>query len=202
MQKKNFLRIYRMALIGILSAVAAVLMLLEFPVSFLAPPFYELDFSEIPIIIGAFAMGPVEGVIMEALKIVLNLLFNGTITAGIGELANFLIGVSYVLPAAIFYRIRKTKKVATVGLIVSTVFVVAISAVLNAFVLLPFYANGGSLQAFIDMGNKVNGHVNDLLSFTLLCVVPFNLLKFVTDTVVTLLVYKKVSRILKNPMER
>ena len=191
-----------MALIGILSAVAAVLMLLEFPVSFLAPPFYELDFSEIPIIIGAFAMGPVEGVIMEALKIVLNLLFNGTITAGIGELANFLIGVSYVLPAAIFYRIRKTKKVATVGLIVSTVFVVAISAVLNAFVLLPFYANGGSLQAFIDMGNKVNGHVNDLLSFTLLCVVPFNLLKFVTDTVVTLLVYKKVSRILKNPMER
>ena len=202
MQKKSFLRIYRMALIGILSAVAAVLMLLEFPISFLAPPFYEMDFSEIPIIIGAFALGPVEGVIMEALKIVLNLLFNGTITAGIGELANFLIGVSYVLPAAIFYRIRKTKKVATVGLVISTVLVVVVSAFLNAFVLIPFYAHGGSIQAFIDMGNKVNGHVTDLFSFTLLCVVPFNLLKFVTDTVVTLLVYKKVSRILKNPMER
>ena len=90
--------------IAMLSAIAVVLMLFEFPLPFIAPPFYELDFSEVPVLIGAFALGPWAGVIIEAIKILLNLVINGTITAFVGEIGNFIIGVAFVLPAALIYN--------------------------------------------------------------------------------------------------
>ena len=86
-----------MVKVSMLSAVSVVLMLFEFPIPFIAPPFYELDFSEVPVLLGAFALGPLAGVVIELLKILLNLLINGTITAGVGEFANFVIGISFVL---------------------------------------------------------------------------------------------------------
>ena len=93
-----------MTKIAMLSAAAMVLMLFEFPLPFVAPMFYELDFSEVPVLVGAFALGPVAGIAIEFLKILVNLLINGTITAGVGELANFLVGVSFILPAELIYK--------------------------------------------------------------------------------------------------
>ena len=96
-----------MAKVGVLSAMATVLMLFEFPLP-IAPSFYELDFSEVAVLIGSFALGPLAGVLIEFIKILINLLINGTDTLFVGELANFLMGCAFVLPAALVYCRKKT----------------------------------------------------------------------------------------------
>lgn len=96
--------------VAMLGAISTVLMLFEFPLPFLAPPFYELDFSEVPVLIGAFAMGPVAGIAIEAVKVLLNFVLNGTITAGVGEVANFIVGCAFLLPASFLYRRKKQGK--------------------------------------------------------------------------------------------
>lgn len=198
----SFYHLYRMALVAILTAIAEVLMLLEFPVWFV-PPFYKIDFSEFPIIIGALALGPVEGVVMELLKNLINLLINGTDTAFVGEFANFLMGVSFVLPAALIYARKKTKKRAVIGLVCSTVAAVVVGSLLNAYILLPMYCKGGfTMEAIIEMGTKANSAVKSLQTFILFGVAPFNLLKYTIVSVLTLISYKRISRILKNPLER
>ena len=93
---------------AMLSAISVILMLFEIPLWF-APSFYEIDFSEVPVLIGAFALGPLAGVVIELLKILLNLAINGTMTMFVGEFANFLIGIAFVVPAAIIYQRKKTK---------------------------------------------------------------------------------------------
>ena len=105
--------------IGMLAAISVVLMLFEIPLPF-APSFYEIDFSEVPVLIGAFAMGPVAGAAIELVKILLNLVITGTDTAGVGELANFIIGCSLCLPAAIIYKRKKTRKGAMIGMVAGT----------------------------------------------------------------------------------
>ena len=123
-----------MVKVAMLSAVSVVLMLLEFPIPFIAPPFYEFDFSEVPVLIGAFALGPIAGVTIEFIKILLNLLINGTITGGVGEFANFLVGVSFILPVEFVYMRKKTKKNAIIGMIVGGIIMVSIACVINAFI--------------------------------------------------------------------
>ena len=130
-KSKSFVRLYRIALIGILTAIAVVLMMFEFPLLWIAPGFYKMDFSELPIIIGALALGPVEGIVMEFLKNLLNILLQGTVTVGIGEFANFAMGVCYVLPAALIYAFKKTKKRAVIGLIIATFMCAILGALLN-----------------------------------------------------------------------
>lgn len=183
--------------IALLAASATLLMLFEIPLWF-APSFYEIDLSEVAVLIGAFAMGPIAGVMIEAIKIILNLLFNGTITAGIGELANFLIGCSLIVPAALIYRSKKSIKTAIIGIGVGIVLMAATGALCNAYLLLPVYAGvfGMPLSALVEMGSKVNSGITDLRSFILLAVVPFNLLKGVMTAAVTLLLYKRVSPLL------
>ena len=107
------------AKVGVLAAVASVLMLLEFPLWF-APNFYELDFSEVPVLLGTFALGPGAGAMIELIKILINFVLNGTDTGGIGEFANFLIGCSFIVPAGFIYKKHKTFKTAIFGLIVGT----------------------------------------------------------------------------------
>ena len=114
-------------------------MLFDIPLPF-APSFYKIDLSEVPILIGCFAMGPAAGVAIEALKILLNFIISGTITAGVGEVANFAIGCSMVLPAGLIYRYHKTRKQAIIGMATGTVSMAVIGGLLNAFVLLPAYA--------------------------------------------------------------
>ena len=96
--------------VGMLAAISTILMLFEFPLPFLAPGFYELDFSEVPILIGAFALGPVAGVLTELVKVLLNLVVNGTQTAFVGEFANFVMGCMFVLPASLIYKMKKSRR--------------------------------------------------------------------------------------------
>ena len=95
--------------VGMLAAISTILMLFEFPLPFIAPGFYELDFSEVPILIGAFALGPVAGVLTELVKILLNLVINGTNTAFVGEFANFVLGCAFVVPASVIYKRKKNR---------------------------------------------------------------------------------------------
>jgi riboflavin transporter FmnP len=183
--------------VGILGAVATVLMLLEFPLWF-APSFYELDFSEVPVLLGAFALGPAAGAMIELVKILINFVVNGTDTGGVGEFANFIIGCSFIVPAGYIYKRNKSFKTAILGLVVGTLTLAVAGAFLNYYLLLPLYAKiyGYPIQAFIDMGHALNPAITDLKTFVLYAVVPFNLLKGVIVSAMVILIYKKLSPIL------
>ncbi|MCR5684111.1 MAG: ECF transporter S component [Lachnospiraceae bacterium] len=197
-KKNESYRIGRMTTIGMLSAIAIILNLFSFPLWF-APSFYKIDFSELPVIIGTLALGPVAGVTIETVKIVLNLVLNGTNTAFVGEIANFVMGCAFVVPAGIIYYCRKNKKTALIGLIIATVFSVTAGSLLNAFVLLPAYAQafGMPVQAFIDMGAALNSGIKSMTSFILLAVVPFNFIKYGLVSLMTMLIYKPISKVIK-----
>ena len=184
--------------IGMLAAISVVLMLFEIPLPF-APSFYEIDFSEVPVLIGAFAMGPVAGAAIELVKILLNLVITGTDTAGVGELANFIIGCSLCLPAAIIYKRKKTRKGAMIGMAAGTALMVVIGCLINAYVMLPAYsaAFGLPIDALVQMGTAVNPSITSLSTFVILAVAPFNLLKAVLVSLIVLLIYKKISPIFK-----
>lgn len=187
----------KVAQIGMLAAIATVLMLFEIPLPF-APSFYELDFSEVPILIGCFAMGPAAGACIELIKILLNFIINGTMTAGVGEIANLLIGCSFVIPAGIIYRKMHSKKGALIGMVTGTLFMTFVGCFLNAYILLPTYAKAFEMpiDALVGMGTAVNAHITNLFTFVAFAVAPFNLLKGVLVSFIVLLVYKKISPIL------
>ena len=190
----------KMAMIGMFSAVAMILMLFEFPLPF-APSFYELDFSEIPILVGTFAFGPAAGVMMEFIKILLKLFIKGTSTAFIGDLANFAVGCSFILPASAVYAFKKSKKNAIVACVVGTFVLTVFGTAFNAVYLLPAFAEfyGWPLDKLIAMGTAVNPLVQEgnIVSFVAACVAPLNLIKGVSVSVVTMLIYKPLSPIIK-----
>ena len=195
---KNKNKIRMMAQIGMLSAIAVVLMLFEIPLPF-APSFYEIDFSEVPVLIGSFAMGPLAGAAIELVKILLNFAINVTTTAGVGELANFLIGCEMVVPAALIYKKKHTRTGAIVGMVTGTLFMAFVGCFLNAFVLLPTYAKafGMPIDALVGMGTAVNSHITSLTTFVIFAVAPFNLLKGFLVSLIVFLIYKKISPIFK-----
>lgn len=209
-QKKNgtkepIFNTRKVAMIGMFSAIAVILMLFEFPLPF-SPGFYKLDFSELPILIGAFAFGPAAGVMMEFVKILLNLVFTGTTTAFVGELANFTVGCSFILPASIFYYFRKTKKNAIVACVVGTLILTVFGTAFNAVYLLPAFAElfHMPMDELIAMGAKVNPMVSEgsVVSFVAACVAPLNLIKGSSVSIATLLIYKRISPILKSGMNK
>lgn len=191
----------KMAVIGMFSALSAILMLFEVPLP-LAPPFYKLDFSELPILVGTFAFGPMAGVMMEFIKIFLKVCVKGTSTALVGELANFSVGCSFILPASAVYAFRKTKKNAIVACVAGTLVMTIFGTAFNAVYLLPAFSKlyGMPLEAILEMGVAVNPLVKsgDILSFVAACVAPLNLIKGASVSVVTLLVYKPLSPIIKS----
>ncbi len=188
-----------MVKVSMLGAVAMVLMLLEFPLPFIAPPFYEFDFSEVPVLIGAFALGPIAGVVIELIKVLLNLLTNGTITAGVGEFANFLIGISLVLPAGLIYKGCKDKKHAVLGLVAGSAVMVILGCFINLYILVPTYGKALNMpmDAFVKMGSVIHPSIDSLWKLVVLCVAPFNAVKAAAASVVTMLIYKHISPILK-----
>ena len=196
MNKKNKTR--NRVSIAMLAAVAVVLMLFKFPLPFL-PPFYKIDASELPVIIGAFAMGPWAGALIELIKILLNLLLDGTTTAFVGEFANFLIGCSYVVPASLVYYYRKSKKNAVLGLVLGTVTCAVVGCLLNAYLLLPAYSKAFhmEIEALIAMGTAANKAIDSMFTFVLFATAPLNILKCGLVSVFTMLIYKPISRILK-----
>ncbi|MGI5988807.1 MAG: ECF transporter S component [Lachnospiraceae bacterium] len=192
-------KVSHLVIIAMFTAISVVLMYIDFPLPFLAPPFYRIDFSEVPILIGAFMLGPCAGVMMEALKNLLMLVVKGTSTAFVGELANFIVGCLLVVPASIVYHFHRTKKRAVISLIVGTVCMTAGGVILNAVYLLPKYSElyGMPVSAFIEMGSAINSSVNDIYSFVAICVGPFNLVKAVIVSIIVMLLYPHLSRFLK-----
>lgn len=193
-------KIREMTIIAMMGAVATILMLFEVPLPFLAPPFYELDLSELPVLIGAFALGPVAGILIELVKVLLNLLINGTSTAGVGEFANFLMGCSFILPASFIYHRKKDKKHAMIGMATGTIFMAAVGCVINAFILLPAYSAGLGIpmDTLVGMGAEINPAINNVMTFVILAVAPFNLIKGIVVSVLTLLLYKRISGLIKS----
>lgn len=191
-------RVRKMAQVGMLAAIAVVLMLFEIPLPF-APSFYEIDFSEVPVMVGCFAMGPVAGAAIELIKILLNFAINGTTTAGVGEIANFLIGCALVVPAALIYRWKRTRTGAIIGMAAGTLIMTFVGCFLNVFVLLPTYAAafGMPIDALVGMGTAVNSSIDSLTTFVIFAVAPFNLLKGVLVSLIVFLIYKKISPIFK-----
>ncbi|MDO4593815.1 MAG: ECF transporter S component [Tissierellia bacterium] len=186
-------KIVKMAILG---AMAYILMFIQFPVPF-APPFMKVDLADVPALIGGFALGPVYGVIIEFIKCVLNL--SKTMTAGVGELSNFIVGSLFVLVSSVIYRRNKTMKNAVVAMTAGLLVMTAAATISNAFVIFPLYGKimGISLQGFVDMVSGVNSLVKSYLTLMLLSIVPFNIVKGIIELAVTTLLYKKVSPILK-----
>ena len=182
--------------IGMLGAVSVVLMMFEIPL-FFAPSFYKIALSEIPVLIGTFAMGPVAGMFIELIKVVLHMLFKGSSTAGVGDFANFLIGCAMIVPAGLIYKKKHNRTGAIVGMISGTLFMTILGCFLNAYVLLPAYAKAFQMpmDALVGMGTAVNSHITSVTTLVIFAIVPFNLLKGVLVSLIVFLIYKKISPI-------
>lgn len=182
---------------AIFSAMAGVLMLVEIPL-FFAPSFYKIDLSELPVLICTFYLGPVAGVVTELIKVLIKLLLKGTSTAFVGDFANFAVGCSFVLPASIVYHARPSKKSALTGMIVGTLVMTIFGSAFNAIYLLPKFAElfGMPLDVIVGMGTKVNAAITSVPTLVLFAVVPFNLLKGVVVSLLTFLLYKRISPLL------
>ncbi len=187
-----------MVQVAMLAAVAVILMMFEIPLPF-APAFYKIDLSEVPVLIGCFAMGPLAGVIIEFLKIILHLLIYGTTTAFVGDIANFVIGCAFVLPAAWIYVRIHTRRGAIIGMVTGTVCLIVIGCFVNAYVLLPAYAAAFDmpLDSIVAMGTAINSSINGVTTFVILCVAPFNLVKGVVVSLIVFFLYKRISPLLK-----
>ena len=180
--------------ISILSAMAFIIYFIEFPIP-VFPQFLQLDFSDIPALLGAFAMGPMAGVAIELIKNALHLL--RTSTLGIGELANFIVGAAFAATSGAIYKHLKTRKVAFISLISGTLVMAITASVANYYIFLPLYEKYlFPISAIIGMASKVNSAVVDLNTLIVFSILPFNLFKGVVISVITFLMYKRVSPIL------
>lgn len=186
----------RVCIIAICGAIAALLHILDFPLLFLAPDFYKLDFSELPVMLCGFFLGPSSAVFCEVIKILLKLLLKGTSTAFVGDFANFVVGCSLVLPAVIIYHTKKSRNSALIGCAVGTVVLTVIGSLFNAIYLLPKFSQlyGIPMDAIIGMGTIINGGITNITSFVTLAVAPLNLVKGTMISILTVLLYKRVAR--------
>lgn len=184
----------KLVLTALLGAMSALLMVLEFSVPF-APTFVKFDFSDLPMIIGGFLMGPLSGVAIAMIKIILSTMIRGTTTMFVGELSNLVLSIAFVLPASYFYQRHKTKASAIKGLIIGTVIASVLAIVSNLFVIFPLYASlfGISLQDILKMAMVTNPLVSSMTTMMIFSLLPFNLLKYGVISVVTLVIYKKLS---------
>lgn len=194
-QKRQVSPARRICVISLSAAIAAILYMMDFPLPFLAPGFYKLDLSELPVMLCGFFLGPSAAVVCEGGKVLLKLLLKSTSTAFVGDLANFVVGCSFVLPAAIWYHIRKSRHSALAGLILGTLCMTVFGSLFNAVYLLPKFAQlyGMPLDAIIAMGSEIWSGVRNISTFVLLCVAPLNLVKGALVSLLTMLLYKKVA---------
>ena len=201
--RKAFSNTHYITYTAIFASLAGVLMFIEIPL-FFAPSFYKIDLSEIPILICTFYLGPVAGVAAELIKVLVKLLLKGTSTAFVGDFANFTVVRSFVLPASMVYHARPGRRSALVGMLVGTLVMTVFGSAFNAIYLLPKFAAlyGMPMEAIIGMGTKINPSITSVSTLVLFAVVPFNLLKGVVDSLLTFLLYKRISPILHRGDER
>ena len=187
-----------MVKISVLGVIAFILMFFELALVWLAPPFMKLDISDLPALIGAFSLGPMAGVIIQLLKNLLNLLVEGSTTGGVGELANFIVGSAFVYTAGAIYYKKRDFKNAIIGLGVGTIVMTIVISFANYYFIFPFYAKlfGLPIDDLVGMGTAINGRIVDMKSMVIYAIVPFNLLKGLVLSALTILIYKRVSPIL------
>ncbi len=188
----------RLTLTAMFGALAAVLMLFSFPI-FFTLPFINLDISDVPVILGTYMLGPLWGIVIAFVKIALNFVLNGTTTVGIGELANLLFTLAYILPAGIIYRYRRTRQGAVLSLIAGTLIASAAAVILDWFVVFPFYISVSSsltMDAVIGMASKANPMVSGAGTMMLLSVFPANLLKYTLASVITFFAYAPLRKLI------
>lgn len=194
-QKKSSIQNVRtLTMTAVLSAIAFVLAFFEFPVP-LSPSFARMDLSDLPALIGAFAYGPAAGILIELVKNVLQLLTSST--GGIGELANFVMGSSFVAAAGLIYKFHKTKKTAMLACLIASVVMGIVAAIVNYFILLPVFEAFMPLDQLIASFGEFIPFIKTKLDVVLFNAFPFNLLKGIGISIVTMLLYKRLTPILK-----
>lgn len=197
-KNNNRSKIRFIAVTGILSAASAILMMLSFSVPFM-PSFIKMDFSELPALIASYCMGPLSGVLVCLIKNLINLPM--TTTGGVGELSNFVLGCCLVLPAGLLYRYRKNRKFALIGALVGSLTMALVSLPSNYFVMYPIYTKFLPLDKIIGMYQAIFPGVNGLFSCLLIFNVPYTFLKGALDTLLTFLLYKRISPLLKGKQQ-
>lgn len=176
--KTKTLNTNRFIKLSLLSAIAVILMYIDFPVIPIFP-WLKIDLSDVPALMGAFAFGPLAGVIIELMKNLLILIVKGTGTGFVGELANFLVGVSLVWPAALVYKKNKTKKTAILGMVLGVLCIEVVGILANVYLLLPAYGMAMSKT--------------ELMQYVTVGLIPFNGIKSILVCGITYALYKKVS---------
>ena len=196
---KRTMNTRKLVYIGLLAAVATVLMYLELPLTFLfMPPFLKLDISGVPTLIGTFLFGPAAGIFITLVKDLIHLLSSQT--GGVGELSDFLIYVAFSLSAGFLYRFHKTKKGALLACLTGTVVVTLVGALTNLFLIIPFYSKVMPIDAIVSACNAVNPMIDSINAYILFGAMPFNLIKGLIISALTFLTYKKLSRLMKEPV--
>ena len=189
--RKN-LSVQYLTRIAVLTALASILFLIEIPVV----AFYQLDLSNLPVLLGAFSMGPVPGLIILLLKSLIGMLHSSS--RYVGELADFIMGAAFVLPAALIYRRHKTRNTALIGMAVGTVVMIVVAVLVNWKIMIPFYmtAYGMPMEAVVGMATKAVPFVDTEWKLLLCVTAPFNLLKGVVLSALTFVLYKHLSPLL------
>ena len=197
------MKVKTIAFVGLMGAVSAVLMLFRFPIPFM-PPFMSFDLSGLMEMMGGFMFGPFAAVCIIIVKILLQLVIQGSFSLGTGELQGFILSCSYVLPALLIYHRHKTKKMAAAGMAVGTVVVSVVAVFTNLYMIIPFYANlsGMTMNDFVGMCTAVNPGLQIVAHNAVVGILPFNLIKAGVNSVVTFIVYKRLSKLVKGIISR
>lgn len=201
--RKATVRVKTIAFVGLMGALSAVLMLLRFPIPFM-PPFMSFDLSGVMEMLGGYMFGPGAAFCIIVVKIMMQLIIQGSLSLGTGEIQGLILSSCYVLPAVLIYYKKKTKKRAAVGMAVSSILVAVVAVFTNLYMIIPFYANlmGNTMDDFVAMCTAVNPMMKDAMTMALFGIVPFNLIKYGATSVVTFLLYKKLSKLIKGVIER
>ena len=184
----------KITLTAMFGAISAILMMFSFNIP-LVPSFIKMDLSELPALIGAFSMGPVSGVMVCLIKNLINVFF--TTTGGVGELCNFILGATFVLPAGLIYKYKKNKKMAVIGALIGALVMALASLPINYFITYPMYTKFLPLDVIIGMYQAIMPGVDGLFNCLLIFNVPFTFVKGLLSVIITLLVYKRLSPIIK-----
>ena len=189
---------HKLTVAAMLSAVAFILMFIEFPIPMLIPAFIKMDFSDLPALLGAFALGPVYGVIISFMKNLLHIVIKGTSTACVGELSNFILGAIFSAVAGYIYKHHKSRKTAIIGAVAGAVAMGVLSVPSNYFVVYPAYVQfyHMPLEAILGMYQSILPSADSLIKCLILFNLPFTLVKGLLDAVLCMLIYKPLSPIL------
>ena len=190
---KSRINVRTMAIVAILSAIAYVLMFMEFSVP-LMPGFIKMDLSDLPALIGTFATGPVGGILIALIKNILHLTV--TSTAGVGELSNFILNAVFVLPAGLLYKYKRTKASACGGAVLGAVLMAAVSIVSNYFIVYPVYYNFMPEDTILAAYQAIFPGVDSILQSLILFNMPFTFIKAMISVVITFLIYKRLVPVL------